>query len=577
MPEAAAPGLRPPEQVMQLERMGASFQTRLSFVRQLIRRMSREGWRFERRRFDVDAEGFGSSVYSAHAPQRTYSLVAFTHAIAPEQRSDRVIAEAWDATFSLFDGIPDEGDIERLRANTPKQEAGRFRASELVLARANKSVRLFEQAVASLAAGRQPDRALLGKVGYLMRTTAVYGSGKFGCADREKIAGRPEMRAPFQAELLAVYLIRWLTVELVDHVARCRGGARAVGLHPANARYLGIGNATGLGMAPFLVKYPILIGNWVAARETALARVRALPSAGVAQIAAFLAMLARARRWAGEWQVEDQRQSARIERLRADLAELQIWCSAERFRRDAPRDTQWDAPWDAIYRHAEASYGLEGQEFVAALLLEPHGDMVDELGAGMGAEIEPKLKPAMPLGQLRRIAEAHYRWTAAFDFSDPQAQRYFWYYSQDKLEPRLGTRKEEPGAALEMPLAIAREVKQLLASLRQCDPAQTVAEFLAGRPEFRYAVRRVQTAAEHPYAEIRANLLGAELRPIDILRFKLAFFGVSKFDPKSDLWTRVNIYQGAPLPHELADGTLLDWAFPVRPRIGASDGQLEGA
>ncbi|MBC6416494.1 MAG: hypothetical protein GDA47_01515 [Rhodospirillales bacterium] len=575
MPE---PGLRPPEQVMQLARMGASFQTRLSFVRQLVRRMSRERWRFERRRFDVDAGGFGTSVYSAHAPQRAYSLVAFTHAIAPEQRSDRVIAEAWDATFSLFDGIPDDDDIERLRANTPKQEAGRFRASELVLARANKSLRLFEQAAASLAAGRQPDMTLLGKVGYLMRTTAVYGSGKFGCADRAKIAGRPEMRAPFQAELLAVYLIRWLTIDLVDHVARCRGGRRAVALHPASARYLGIGNATGLGMAPFLVKYPILIGNWVAARETALARVRALPSAGGTRIAAFLATLKRARRQIGEWQADDERQSARIDRLRAELAELEAWCSAGPFRRDTKLDAPGrnalggDAPWDAIYRHAEAHYGLEGQEFVAALILEPHGDIVDELGEGMGAEVEPGLKPAMPLGQLRRIVEEHYRWTAAFDFADPQAQRYFWYYSLDKLEPRLGIRQEEPGAALEMPLAIAREVKRLLASLRPCDPAQTVADFLAGRPEFRYAVRRVQAVAEHPYAEIRANLLGAEMRPIDILRFKLAFFGVSKFDPKSDLWTRVNIYQGAPLPQELADGNLLDWAFPVRPRIGAPEG-----
>ena len=89
------PPLRAPERVMRLERMGASFQTRLSFMRQLIRRMHRERWRFERLRFDLDAAGYGTAVYAAHGPQRTYSLIAYTHEIGPKQRTDRVIAEAW--------------------------------------------------------------------------------------------------------------------------------------------------------------------------------------------------------------------------------------------------------------------------------------------------------------------------------------------------------------------------------------------------------------------------------------------------------------------------------------------------
>ena len=76
---------------------------------------------------------------------------------------------------------------------------------------------------------------------------------------------------------------------------------------------------------------------------------------------------------------------------------------------------------------------------------------------------------------------------------------------------------------------------------------------------------RVQAAVGCPYGEIRDNLLGAGQRPVDILRFKLAFFGVAKFDPKSDLWTRVNMFQGAPLPHEIADRRGREWVFPTRP------------
>ena len=37
----AAPDLRPPEEVMRLERLGSSFPTRISFMRSLLRRIAR--------------------------------------------------------------------------------------------------------------------------------------------------------------------------------------------------------------------------------------------------------------------------------------------------------------------------------------------------------------------------------------------------------------------------------------------------------------------------------------------------------------------------------------------------------
>ena len=554
--------LRAPDSVMRLERMGASFQTRLSFMRQLIRRLRHEGWRLERPCFELDSDGCGVAVYAAHGPARTYSLIAYTHRIDADQRTDRVIAEAWDATFSLFDGVPDAADIERLRRNTPKQESGRFRSSELTLARANKSMRLFEHVVDSLAAGRQPDARRLAEVGYLMRTTAVYGSGKFGCADREKIADRPEMCGPFQAELLTVYLIRWLSIDLVNHLARCRGGDGSAALAADYARYLGIGNATGLGMAPFLIKHPVLINNWVRARETALARVRALPAADAAAAAGFLALLDRGRRYVDEWDVEDGLQSTRIRRLRTELGELADWCA------------DWLAgpyPWDAMYRHAEAAFSFEGQEFVVSLLLEGHGPVVDELGRDMSAPAPNRLRPEMPLKELRRLLEEHYDWALATDYTQPEAVQRFWYYSEEKLEPRVGDRHAEPGADREMPIAIARDVSRLRARLREYDESWTVAEFLVAAPEFRDIVWRVQTAVGCPYGEIRDNLIGSDQRPVDILRFKLAFFGVSKFDPKSDLWTRVNMYQGAPLPDEIAADNAAEWVFPTRPADLSAD------
>jgi hypothetical protein len=69
--------LRPPAEVMRLARMGASFPTRISFMRRLIRRMHRERWRKERTRFNLDDQGYGTALYVVTTPERCYSLVCF--------------------------------------------------------------------------------------------------------------------------------------------------------------------------------------------------------------------------------------------------------------------------------------------------------------------------------------------------------------------------------------------------------------------------------------------------------------------------------------------------------------------
>ena len=547
------PQLRSPDEVMRLERMGSSFPTRLSFMRQLIRRMTRERWRFERLRLDLDHNGIGRTLHAVHGPRRTYSLVGFSGVINPRERTDRVIANVWDTTFSLFDGIPGAADIERLAANTPRQEAGRFRASELVLARANRSGRIFDHVVERLAGGRQPCRDLMSDVGYLMRTTAVYGSGKFGCADRGRIAGREELRAPFQAELLAVYLIRWMSVDLVNHMARQRSGHRAAELSCDLARALGIGNATGLGMAPFLVKHPLLINNWVMARERALLRVREVDRATPEAIAEFRDLLDDARRHVAAWTVDDPVQSARISKLGQDLAYLDSWCDD---------GLDGERPWDALWRLASRKFSLEGQEMVVSLLLEPQGALIDGLCESMSSGGLSAVRPAMPLGDLIDLIDDGYGWALAINHAAPESRQRFWYYSQEKLEPRVGDRYAEPGADLEMAVAIGRDVAMLKARLLDHDRRECVADFLITAPEWRSTVRRVQHLAQRPYAEIRDNLLAADRRPLDILRFKLAFFGANSFNPKSDLWTRVTLYQGAPLPGDIAGGMETQWLFP---------------
>ncbi len=551
--------MRSPEQVMRLDRMGSSHQTRLSFMRSLIRRMSNEKWQFECLQRDIDSDGFGVSVYAVKTPKRTYSLVAFTQDIPPNKRTDRVIAEVWDATFSLYDGVPTQEDIDYLANNTPKQEGGRFRPSELVLGRANKSLRLFEHVISSLAQGDQPDIELLSSVGYLMRTTAIYGSGKFGCADREKIANREECRGAFQIELLAVYLIRWFTIDLVEYLAKQRGGDKATRLDPSISRFLGIGNSTGLGMAPFLLKHPNLIHSWVLAKEIALARVRSIETPLDGSLEIFLQSLHQVSQHLSEWRVDDELQTSRIECLKREIESLTSWCNKE-------INLAKPYPWNGIYQHTEDCYSLECQELVVSLIIEPHGLLVDDLADTMFSESIPKLQVDMTIRQLKEIVKNYYAWATIIDFTTTKSQQHFWYYSEDKLEPRFGSRADEEGSDQEMPLTIGRDAYELNDTMHSVDNDMLVGELVLAHPQFRHIIRRIQNTFKKPYSEVQDNLLDESMLPLNLLRFKLAFFGASKFDPKSELWTRICMYQGAPMPEHLSDSGFDDWYFPVIPK-----------
>lgn len=540
-----APFRRPVSEVMNLERMGASHPTRLSFLRTMLRRAHRENWKVDRPVWDVDATGTGHAVYRARCGARTYCLVAFAHDLPDEMRSDRVIATAWDATFTLFDGEPMDADIARLRNNVPLQEAGRVSTRELTLARANRSVRLFHHVVEVLSQGQQPNPTEIADIGYLMRTTAVYGSGKFGAADRSDIADRPELAAPFQVEMLTVWLIRAFTVDIVEHMAVVKGGDRAIRLDRDLRRTLGVGNSTGLGMAPFIVRHPVLLNNWMMAREEALARVRAQENAAQTAVAglrvALEAGIENATVWTSQHPVQLPKLAALRNDLRLVLETVDTW------------DFDQPLPWDALWRWGSNALSIEGQEALLSAMLEPHGDLVDDLADCMGADeaLSFRINGAMRVRDLCAVLQENYGWALSIDFTTPENIARFWYVSEEKLEPRLGERATEDGATLEQPLCIARLVAELNETLQDCDGDEPVAAVLLAHPEHRYVIRRVQISQEHPFAEVQDNLIAAAMLPIDLLRCKLSFFGATRFDPRSDRWVRINLFQGAPFPDEI--------------------------
>ncbi|WP_231582039.1 hypothetical protein [Puniceibacterium sp. IMCC21224] len=532
---------------MRLHRMGAAFPTRLSFLRVLLRRLASEGASMHRPVWNIDAKGHGHAVYTIPLGGHDYSLVAVSTELPDDMRTDRVIATAWDTTYVLYDGIPDNCEIARIVATAPHQEAARFTERDLILSRANKSVRLFAYVVESLRSGSQPDPQKIRDVGYLMRTTAVYGNGKFGIADRTLYAHRPGLSGAFAAEMLTVWLIRSFTHELAEHI----GGVR---LAPALKRYLGIGNATGLGMAPFLVTHPMLLNNWMMARETALARVRALPAVTRDQAAELRRLADRAAVHLTHWQMDAPVHQARGDTLRAQWSQVRGWLDQGTL--SAPQ------PLDLIMTRTEP-LSRDVQELTAALLIEPFGPLVDGLSDCMSDPFGPQQEQIDTTDALRDTIEAQFDWALACDFDDPAQRHRFWYVSAEKGEPRLGLRDQEPDAGLESPLDIAARVQALWQALPV--QSQPLREFRLCHPEHELALTRVRCAAHAPYGEIRDNLIAADCLPIDMLRCKLAFFGATRFDPKSDRWTRITLAQGAPLPEDLGTPGADDWWLPTGP------------
>ena len=536
--------LRDPSVVMKLSRLGSFHQSKLSFLRSFIREFKK--WNYKRNLFDLNENGYGTAVYSFEKNGRNYSLVCFAQHIEPHERSDRVIATKWDAAFVLHDGVPTEKDIDRLRDNVPKQEIGRVSYKELTLSRANKSVRAFEHVVESLSQGRQPDKNLLSKVGYLYRTTAVYGSGKFGLADRFRIKDRKEIYGPFRLEMMLVYLVRQFTFDQVNHIAKSKNPNKAIKIDEDIARNLGIGNSTGLGMAPFIINHPTLLHNWIYCREKALREIRSIENINADDFKLFKDCFTKSKSSIDTWFTDSQYQIDKINSLKSDLS---------KFTKHLENDcsTKINYLWNQIYIWVERNLGEECIEYIVSMMMEPYDNIIDPLINDMSSEEEKYFNiPAhRKVSDLRTIIENSYQSIIKIDFKEKNSTANFWFISKNKEEPRVANRYEEPGSELEQPLAIARDIKQLYEKVLKARQTDTVAEFLLDNDDIRHVVRRAFIVEQFPYSEIQDNTVGASLVPIDMLRLKLSFFGAVKFDPRSDKWLRINMYQGAPLPHEM--------------------------
>ena len=557
--------MRPASKVMQLDRLGSLHQSRLSFMRTLVRRMVAENWQISAPVFDLDEQGFGKVVYQIQARYGVFSFVVFSHYLDPGCRNDRVIADQWDLTMALCEGTIDSDQLSFLQNNVPKQEAGRVDSRVLVLSRANRSARTFEYVVDELSNGRQPNVDVIAEVGYLYRTTAAYGSGKLGMADWEKVwTKHRDFARPFAAEMFTCYLLRHFSIKQAEFLASKRDPQSAVEIEEDLKRYIGIGNSTGLGMAPFLINHPLLINQWIEMRETALARVVKQSELGItAGIVDQLAeSVSRVLKHLSEIITEDERQSRVNTEVGEELKMLRLWLVDQR------SDLVNYLSWEALTQFAEDNWHIETQEVINTLLIELYPELVDDLEERMWVDESYEIVPEMSVADFIILIETKYDWALSIDFSKHEALGVFWYRSEEKMEPRLGNTGIDIGMDKEMPLGIARRVRDCYDQLCQYDndnSGKNIAHFIVKNPTYNGIVARIQTMSQSFYGDIRENLVHKDVLPINLLRCKLSFFGVSKFDPRSRLWVRNTMFQGAPLVDDFGKPFSDNWHFPIKP------------
>ena len=540
--------------IMTLDKMGARYPSRLSFSRSMLRRLLFDNWKISKSKFDLDDNGYGTVVYEITINQNIYSLVCFSQHLDNADRSDRVIAEKWDTAYSLINGKLDDKELDRLKKNVPLQESGRNSSKELILSRANKSVRLFEYVADCLSNGLQPDINEINKVGYLLRTTAVYGSGKFGLSDFTNTKEVTDFNQPFRAEMLSVYIIREFSVELVEHVAKKQNPNKAVKLEDKIKQHLGIGNSTGLGMAPFIIKHPKLINKWMNQYTESLNKI-INKNIDSEKLSSYIQLLEKALLYLKEVTTFDEYQ---ITKNTKTVEDLKIYIN---HIKNIENSTFNNLTWMDLIKFTINNCNYDTQEIARVQLLELYPEISEKLAEDMSDVEEMKINESQTLKELNSLIKKNYQWALEIDFSKKNNDYLFWYISAAKLEPRLGERYNEEGSELEQHLGVAKMVQKLHSIIQKENFDLSVAEYLVLNPEFRGIIRRIQSLEQYPFAEVQDNILSKETIPINMLRFKLSFFGANRYDPKSDRWLRVSFFSGAPFLSNLNEQNVDSWGF----------------
>ena len=257
--------------------------------------------------------------------------------------------------------------------------------------------------------------------------------------------------------MMLVYLVRQFTFDQVNHVAKSKNPKKAVKLDPKICKNLGIGNSTGLGMAPFIVNHPTLLNNWILSREIALKKIREIEKIKIKDSELFKSCVRNSIKNITSWNTDNEYQQKKIKYLLKDVRNF-IDYLENKF------NFEKKYPFNEIYLWLEKETSEECVEYVVSIMMEPFNEITDPLIKNMSSEEEEyfNIPAERTVKELRNIIKKRYPNVLSINFEKPENYQKFWFISKNKEEPRFADRFEENGADLEQPLAIARDIKNYM-------------------------------------------------------------------------------------------------------------------
>lgn len=550
--------LRDADEVMAPEHLGAVQPGPLSCTRYFISALFDRPWSIERRVFELDEVGAGIARYDIRVDGRLFEFVALANAPVPEGRSGRVLTGDRDMNAGLHEGRASDEQIAVMRREMPLIYRGRCAPGTLIWCRANRSTRIFDHVVDSLAEGHQPDPDRLARIPYVMRNVGIEGNGIYGTRSFLTYGDDHPLRAPYAAQMLAAFMMREFAVDLVEHLARVRS-ANAVPLAPDFRRFIGIGNGSAIGLVFFIQNRPRFVGQWLALRERLLAAARALDLAADApETALFTRLLDSAITYRRQDRVTPADARVPSGAVADDLAALRSHVD-QLLRISGGLDV------GRLLDFAHARLGRTAYETANSIAMELLPRLRDLLLTEFIVDEELHVRPAMTLGELRGLIDAQYRWALDLDLTTADSRHYVWYQSVSNDEPRRGPR-DEIDAGCNMLWDIPGETQRLARDVDQRDPDETVAAFLRHHPDHRHMIERVQGLADMRYHTPQANPFARDFVAVDLVRLiMVGYYGLEKPIDFFDRNSRGVMFHGAPTRADLGGPMDPAWFYPPLP------------
>ena len=225
---------------------------------------------------------------------------------------------------------------------------------------------------------------------------------------------------PFRAEMLSVYLIREFSVDLVEHVAKQINPRKAIKLDREIKQHLGIGNSTGLGMAPFIIKHPKLINKWMSQYTKTLNNIVNYNVESIV-FEKYKTLLNKALNYIEEVITSDEFQINKNKSTINDLRKYILYCKELNFSEDLK--------WLDILDYCDLNLNNDTQEIARVQLIELFPQISEELAEDMADDEVMDIDGSQSIGDLKKIIDNKYSWVKNIDFNNKNSNYLFWYVS----------------------------------------------------------------------------------------------------------------------------------------------------